>query len=320
MIKKVDEISFKKILEIYCKEKGEPLSNKIEKFLLEVRCVDNFLNLGRSVFDSYLIEDSGKIIGFETFVRPFEVKVSSDSDDDYYYIEKRRITIDSNGHFVFTRLFSNFYVYDIGRINYDLSVERIVYSECEIMIGRSFGKRRRSILSLFDETMSVGTIYDNSKTNVLDIDYNKIFDSELLTLVSGKDDNIVLSNDDNESVVMIVRCERKSHDVAYIRIYKHDSNLPSFYEVYFSLDGNFIVDLPEVMFPLDNNHGDYELDCMIRPKSMEECGCELNEALRSGKINKLQFDYLIKLVCDNNRSSLECSESKYEQGICAHKN
>lgn len=315
MIINVDGDTFNKRIASYFNKKGISFMEKIKNFLLDIKVDDDLLNLGRSIFECSLIMSNDRIIGFESFVRPFEVKGGSDSVDNDYYIEKRTVTIDSDGEFIFTRCFSNFYVSGSDKISFDVSVERIVYSDCGVMIERAFGKRRRTILSLFDEITNKVDVYEKSKPIALDIDYNKIFESEILALVSINDSDIILSNEVNNNVVMIVRCERKSHDVAYIRIYKHDSNSPSFYETYFSLDNNSMLDLPDVMFPLHNNHGDYELDCMVSPKAMEQCIGELNNLLGIGKIDKLQYDYLLQLACDNNRSSLEVFGSNYRQGI-----
>lgn len=290
--------------------KNEDFQKKIKSFLLDF--IDEFEPDEIKVKMSLNSTDNG-LVGFEVVVTPIEVRadVNKHGETRDYVAEKCCVAFDASGTIFLTSCRSEFDVHNYNKLHYDMRVEGMEYDACGIMLSRHFRKRKYLLCELPEEAIipdySSMKVFGEFESNPIRVklDYEKLFSIGLEMLVDAKQGVL------DRAITLVADCERKSHDVAHLYIFKHIFTVPSVFDAYFMLDDNNVVDLPDISFPLWLNHGEYQLDFLVKPKSSEDCLTDLENLKISGKIDASQCKYLLGLALASGRDTFSYVDYSY---------
>lgn len=128
---------------------------------------------------------------------------------------------------------------------------------------------------------------------VIDYDYYKLFAEGFDMLEKG------LTDFSDRRVILLVECNRLSHDVASIEILKGIYTVPTRFSAYFNLSGDYAIDLPDITFPLHVDHSAYDQHFVVYPKPIEVCKQEIDMLVEREIIDEIQGNVLLDL-CNNN--------------------
>lgn len=133
---------------------------------------------------------------------------------------------------------------------------------------------------------------------IIDYDYYKLFDEGFEMLEKG------LTDFSDCRVILLVECNRLSHDVASIEILKGIYTVPTRFFAYFNLSGEYAIDLPDITFPLHVDHSAYDQHFVVYPKPIEFCKQEIDMMVARKNIDEIQGNVLLNLCNDNCRDLL----------------
>lgn len=288
-----------------------------------------------------LIIENGIVVGIKIIYIPISILPEEnyyDSSDDYKAC-CRKVLFDDRGGFLLESCNIDFDIFTSEKFNhqlqYSIEINRYCYNSLGIMISKNYGVKRKQLkkitlsnLILMSEAPSISyaeylqeqvvgiSSYRNFEGNLVEnilnlenyfinINYVELFDEGFKILEHNLEDF------SDPKVILLVECVRVSHDVAFIKILKGIYTVPSKFEAYFNLANDFMIKLPDISFPRHLDHGEYELDYTIEPKSLDKCVLELERAVELGSIDEKQKDFLIRLCQTNSRDNLNSVYFEY---------
>ena len=288
-----------------------------------------------------LIIENGIVVGIKIIYIPISILPEEnyyDSTDDYKAC-CRKVLFDDGGGFLLESCNIDFDIFTSEKFNhqlqYSIEINSYCYNSLGIMISKNYGVKRKQLkkialsnLILLSKTPSISyaeylqnqtagiSSYIDYKGNLVEnilnlenyfinINYDELFDEGFKILEHNLEDF------SDPKVILLVECVRVSHDVAFIKILKGIYTVPSKFEAYFNLSNSHIIDLPDISFCGELNHGEYELDYMVVPKTLEQCNYDLENLVKSGDLNEVQKEFFIKLCKKNSRDSLSSEYFEY---------
>ena len=341
----IDIVTLDNILKIRYNDK---IVKVIKDFLLEFIDVDInsfdkediYLNNKTRYFIDLIIEN-GVVVGVKVFYIPISVLPQEDyydSSEDYKAC-CRRVLFDDNGGFKLEFCNVDFDIFTSERFNhqlqYSLEFNRMCYDHSGVMTSRNYGVKRKQLKKidlsdlilmseaspmsyleyLKNKTTSISSYTDSNGTIVenilklenyfININYDELFDEGFKILEHNLEDF------SDPKVILLVECVRVSHDVAFIKVLKGIYTIPSKFEAYFNLPNDCIINLPDISFCKELNHGEYKLDYMVVPKALDQCIYDMNKLVESGDIDEVQKYFLIKLCLENSRKSINSNDFEY---------
>ena len=320
----------------------------IKNFLLEF--VDDDINYvyedvesfnNKTKYDISLIIENGVVVGIKIVYIPTQVL----PDEDYYESINeykaccRRVFFEDNGGFKTESCNIDFDICGLEKFNqqlqYRIEITQQCYDSSGIMISKRYGVKRQQLkriklsdLILISDTSSlnydrylqnqaagissyVGNKGDlveyvlNLENCIININYDELFNEGFEILKYNLEDF------SGVRVILLVECIRYSYDVAFIKILKGIYSVPSKFEAYLNLPDDFVIDLPDISFPKHLDHGQYDLNYLVIPKTLEEYVCDLERLVESGVIDKVQKDFFVRLCQVNSRDSLYSENYEY---------
>ena len=323
---------------------------KIKDFLLEF--IDKDINVfdedeiklnNKTEYSIELIIESGIVVGIKIVYIPISVLPEKDyySSSEDYKACCRKVLFDDKGGFLLESCNVDFDIFTSEKFNhqiqYGIEINKYCYDLSGVMKSKSYGVKRKQLkkidlsdLILMYEASPISYVeylkhqvagissyidYEgnlvenilNLENYFININYDELFNEGFKILEHSLEDF------SDPKVILLVECVRVSHDVAFIKILKGIYTVPSKFEAYFNLPNDSFIDLPDISFPRHLDHGQYELDYMVVPKSFKQCISELNKLVESGDIDKEQKDFLIGLCQNNSRDSI--SYTCFEYGM-----
>lgn len=288
-----------------------------------------------------LIIENGIVVGIKIIYIPISILPEEnyyDSSEDYKAC-CRKVLFDDRGGFLLESCNIDFDIFASEKFNhqlqYSIEINSYCYNSLGIMISKNYGAKRKQLKKialsnlilmseapsisyaeyLQNQTAGISSYIDhkgdlvenilNLENYFININYAELFDEGFKILEHNLDDF------SDPKVILLVECVRVSHDVAFIKILKGIYTVPSKFEAYFNLSNDFIINLPDILFSRHLDHGQYELDYRVAPKSLEQCNYDLEKLVKSGDLNDVQKEFLIKLCQKNSRDSLSSSYFEY---------
>lgn len=288
-----------------------------------------------------LIVEKGIITGIKIIYIPTNVLPEKNyyaSTEDYKAC-CRRVLFDYKDGFKLESCNIDFDIFTSEKFNhqlqYSIEINRYCYDSSGVMISKNYGVKRKQLKKIdlsnlilisaspvisyaeYLEKQTAGiSSYIDSKGHLVEnilsfdnyfinINYDELFDEGFRIIEHNLDDF------SDRRVILLAECVRVSHDVAFIKILKGIYTVPSKFDAYFKLGKDNIVNLPDISFTKHLDHGQYELDYVVIPKTIKQCIDELDRAIECGDIDERQKLFLIKLCQDNLRDSLYSDTVEY---------
>lgn len=293
-----------------------------------------------------LIEENGAVVGVKVNYIPIKVL----PELDYYNGSKdykaycRRVLFDEKGEFKLENCDINFEIFAPSLFNqqlfYGIEITRQIYDSSGVMVSKNFGIIKQVLKKLDfsnfvliseqpysinnfskgiknDAVISPIVSYSGGKNNlieneldlkksIIEINYDELFEEGFDVFKFSLEEGF-----DNEKVMLLVDCVRISHDVAFIKILKALYRIPSKFEAYFKLSDAYFIRLPDISFCEVLNHKEYVLDYIVDLKCLDECGLELEEAVKLGFVDEEQKNFLLRLCQINSRDNISSETYSY---------